>query len=613
MQTMAQESPCKDRLVVAAIDFGTTYSGYAFSFRDDYQKDPLKIQLNQQWNSGSVVSEKTPTCLLLDPDKKFLAFGYEAENEYSQLIEDSEDDDRMYENYYYFRRFKMSLHQHSGGLTRETMIVDETGKKLSAMLVISLSIGYMKDHLMSLINRRCIGIDEDDIHWIITIPAIWEDSAKQFMREAAVNYGIKSDQLSFALEPEAASLYCHLVKVVLADEETPADNSTKRQGVVLDDEHIPQSIGLKRKELRRSKLGEKCMILDLGGGTADITVHERQMNDSLREIHEPSWGPWGGTAVDREFFTFLGNVFGEKAIENFKKNCMTDFVEFCRDWEMKKRTIGVNTTGKVVLKLHTTFKESVEENSNVSFEQALSNSKYSEKVAWTKGRLKIDAEVMKGFFEAPIQEIVNHVGNMLKKTGRINMIMMVGGFSDCELVDRAIHDNFSRIKILNPKDGVLAVLKGAVIFGHKPMAIASRVARYTYGYETWPKFNSEIDPEELKVEHDEEEYCRGVFQPFIHKGTEIKCNECITSTHRPISDDQNDMAIHIYISQERDPKYITDPDVRHLGTLQLPLPEFKPGLPRKVLGRFHFGATEVIIEAEDIETGTLHKATFDCL
>ncbi|XP_069129273.1 heat shock 70 kDa protein 12B-like [Argopecten irradians] len=111
---MAQESPCQDRLVVAAIDFGTTYSGYAFSFRGDYQKDPLKIELNQLWNSGSVVSEKTPTCLLLDPDKKFLAFGYEAENEYSQLIEDSEDDDRMYENYYYFRRFKMSLHQHSG-------------------------------------------------------------------------------------------------------------------------------------------------------------------------------------------------------------------------------------------------------------------------------------------------------------------------------------------------------------------------------------------------------------------------------------------------------------------------------------------------------------------
>lgn len=33
----------KTKLIVAAIDFGTTYSGYAYSFRDEYQKDPLKV------------------------------------------------------------------------------------------------------------------------------------------------------------------------------------------------------------------------------------------------------------------------------------------------------------------------------------------------------------------------------------------------------------------------------------------------------------------------------------------------------------------------------------------------------------------------------------------
>ena len=30
-------------LVVAAIDFGTTYSGYAYSFYSDYKNDPLKL------------------------------------------------------------------------------------------------------------------------------------------------------------------------------------------------------------------------------------------------------------------------------------------------------------------------------------------------------------------------------------------------------------------------------------------------------------------------------------------------------------------------------------------------------------------------------------------
>ncbi|XP_033742683.1 heat shock 70 kDa protein 12A-like [Pecten maximus] len=592
------EAQCTDRLLVAAIDFGTTYSGYAFSFRSDFEKDPLKMMANPVWNSGSSLSEKTPTCLLLDPDKKLKAFGYEAENQYSQLIEDSEDndiDDRPYEKYYYFRRFKMLLYNVRGGITRETMIEDETGKKLPAMLVISLSIGYMKDHLKTLINKRCIGLEENDIHWIITIPAIWDDSVKQFMREAAVKSGIKSDQLSFALEPEAASLYCQLVKVKVAEVDTPGGTDAKK------------------KEFESAKSGEKYMILDLGGGTADITVHERQVNDSLKEIHEPTGGPWGGTAVDREFFKFLAQVFGGKVVEKFKRKCMSDYVDFCRDFEMKKRTIKAETTGKVSLKLPRSFKEIFEENSNTTVHNALSNSEYLEKCRYFSDKLRIDADVLKGFFEVPIKEIVSHVHKLLKKVGRIEMIMMVGGFSDCELVDKAIRDNFPGIAILNPKDGVLAVLKGAVIYGQNPTAIVSRVARYTYGYEVWPKFNPKIHPLDKKVSLSGIECCRGVFQHYIRIGTEIQCGDYITSTHRPASEKQNDMTINIYTSQQKDPKYITDPDVRLLGTLKIPLPVFKPGLSRNIRSRFNFGATEVIVKAEEADTGIIHKATFDCL
>ena len=31
------------KLAVGAIDFGTTFSGYAYSFRSDYQKNPLQV------------------------------------------------------------------------------------------------------------------------------------------------------------------------------------------------------------------------------------------------------------------------------------------------------------------------------------------------------------------------------------------------------------------------------------------------------------------------------------------------------------------------------------------------------------------------------------------
>ena len=77
-------------LYVAAIDFGTTYSGYAFSLRDDFKKDPLNIVANQTWIAGSQkhVSLKTPTCLLLDDKEELVSFGYEAENKYSNILID---------------------------------------------------------------------------------------------------------------------------------------------------------------------------------------------------------------------------------------------------------------------------------------------------------------------------------------------------------------------------------------------------------------------------------------------------------------------------------------------------------------------------------------------
>lgn len=94
-------------LIVAAIDIGTTFSGYAFSFGHQYMKDPLKISINL-WTAGcgGVVSLKTSTCVLFDPKGEFHSFGYDAEDKYSELALDDNHHD-----WYYFRRFKMTLYK----------------------------------------------------------------------------------------------------------------------------------------------------------------------------------------------------------------------------------------------------------------------------------------------------------------------------------------------------------------------------------------------------------------------------------------------------------------------------------------------------------------------
>lgn len=76
--TMASAGFSEDKYILcAAIDFGTTFSGYAFSFKSS----PDSIKMNKNWSeSFGFQSYKTPTCVLTGPDHSFMSFGYEAEH-----------------------------------------------------------------------------------------------------------------------------------------------------------------------------------------------------------------------------------------------------------------------------------------------------------------------------------------------------------------------------------------------------------------------------------------------------------------------------------------------------------------------------------------------------
>lgn len=95
-------------IVQAAIDFGTTYSGIAFSFKHEYDSDPTTIHANG-WGDAEQgrMHEKTPSCLLLKPDKSLQSFGHQAMSDYKNLVLDKKHD-----RYYFFWHFKMTLHQH---------------------------------------------------------------------------------------------------------------------------------------------------------------------------------------------------------------------------------------------------------------------------------------------------------------------------------------------------------------------------------------------------------------------------------------------------------------------------------------------------------------------
>lgn len=92
-------------LVVAAFDFGTTFSTCAISYWHNYQRNPTNTTIHA-WgvDSGGLSSLKTPTCILFDPTGKYHSFGSDAEEMYSNLALDDKHHD-----WFYFRRFTMML------------------------------------------------------------------------------------------------------------------------------------------------------------------------------------------------------------------------------------------------------------------------------------------------------------------------------------------------------------------------------------------------------------------------------------------------------------------------------------------------------------------------
>lgn len=64
-------------------------------------------------------------------------------------------------------------------------ISDVTGKKMPAIEVFGKSIKALTDHFMRLLETEGINIKWPEIRWVLTVPAIWSDKAKQVMRESA--------------------------------------------------------------------------------------------------------------------------------------------------------------------------------------------------------------------------------------------------------------------------------------------------------------------------------------------------------------------------------------------------------------------------------------------
>lgn len=308
-------------LLVGAIDFGTSYSGYAFSYINNKTGITTK-----RWMSGhsTLESEKTPTCILFDQEQKFKAFGYEAENTYAELCCNNQASD-----YYFFKNYKMALYNMSV-VPNHLKIKDTLGRELPLLKVVSESLKYIAETMIKDIKDQTSiqASNKEDILFVLTVPAIWTDSAKNFMRDAVEMAGIPSRQLVICLEPEAAAIFCQSVPFM--SQNSNNDLSKCQQCF---------------------KPGSKYIIVDAGGGTIDIVAHELCADGTLKEIHPASGGDGGGSLVDETFLDYLKHVYGIDSFEEYKKNKTDDYFYLLREFETSKRSLQVESDANKELQL----------------------------------------------------------------------------------------------------------------------------------------------------------------------------------------------------------------------------------------------------------------------
>ncbi|GFO47586.1 heat shock 70 kda protein [Plakobranchus ocellatus] len=586
-----------DYQIVAAIDFGTTFSGYAYSFASNKQA----IHVNKNWGqTQGFLLHKTPTCLLLKSDGQFDAFGFEAVSKYNELTEEEAC------AYYYFDRFKMKLYNNKE-LTTDVTIEDANGKSQKAVDVFSLSLTFMKKHLLRAIGAH-LGYDPhpDTVRWVLTVPAIWDENAKQFMREAAHKGGLiekpNSEQLVIALEPEAASLHCRNL---------PATDFVGYK----------DSSGAGKPSFEP---GTKYLVVDAGGGTIDCVAHKIRKDGRIRELFRATGGAWGGTIIDRQFQNLLEDIFGEEFMSSFQKEFPKDYVEFLQDFEIKKRgeceSIRVSLPYNFCNYTH----------GGVSVQQAIKTFAAREKernegaegasagadVKFSAGKLVLSSAKVSALFKDALDQINQHVQSLLQKPKckDMNSVFLVGGFAECGRLQTSLRERFGeRVTILVPEEASLSVVKGAVAFGHDPSAICQRICRFTYGVGSYLPFEDGVHREDLRVNSDGMDLVKHIFQTWAEAGEVIGHNEIWRETYTPIINNQKGIIFEFFRSTNKKVQYTDEEGVEKCGFLVVEMPDPTGGRERAVDLEVTFGGTEIKVVGYDHTSSTRHETYIDFL
>uniref|UniRef100_A0A4W3J412 Heat shock protein 12A n=1 Tax=Callorhinchus milii TaxID=7868 RepID=A0A4W3J412_CALMI len=515
-------------------------------------------------------------------------------------------------------------------LTIETDLEAANGKKVKALEIFAFALEFFKDHaLQELSDQTGTKFDNADVRWVITVPAIWKQPAKQFMRHAAYKAALASpefpEQLIIALEPEAASIYCRKLRLHQMIELSGKEAGGWRLGAKEYTRRNRQSrtflvenvIGEIWSELEQ---GDRYLVVDCGGGTVDLTVHEIKLPEGhLKELYKASGGPYGSIGVDYEFEKLLCKIFGEDFIDQFKIKRPAAWVDLMIAFESRKRAAAPGRINPLNINLPFSFIDYYKKFRGHSVEHALRKSSVNF-VKWSsQGMLRMNPDAMNALFKPTVDHIVQHLSDLFQKpeVSGIKFLFLVGGFAESPLLQQAVQSSLSETcRVIIPHDVGLTILKGAVLFGLDPTVIKVRRSPLTYGVGVLNRFVEGKHSAEKLLVKDGTRWCTDVFDKFIAADQSVALGETVKRSYTPAKPSQLVIVINIYCSEGDDVHFITDQGVRKCGTLRLDLTGTEspaPPVRREIQTLMQFGDTEIKAMAIDVATSKCVKAGIDFL
>lgn len=565
---MSTKSPFR---VVVAIDFGTSRTGYAYAFTNEE-----KIYVKTDWPAQPEPYPKTLTQVLYSPEKTLAAWGYEARSRYLDVRR--QPDAKKYD---FFANFKMKLHSTKNYNSEGPKLTGTSGNTFLVRDIIADFLNVIKTEALKEITRNTSGMLKDnEILWCLTIPAIWKDVDKQIMRQAAQQAGLigtdsnEEGRLILVLEPEAATLQC------------------------------------RRKAQVKLDIGSRVMIVDCGGGTVDITVHEILTNNQLKELAPGSGGAYGSMHVDLEFMGYLKERLTSDVMDKFVAEYPIENLQILADWERQKCHYNpVSNKDDIYIPIPVKLYNLLRNEFSTVYRNLTSQQDGDDEY------IHIDKNRMTQLFKPVVDGIVHLVYEQFKGLDRqqCDYIFLVGGFAASPLLENRLRTEFgSKVKnILIPPMPGSAVVEGAVYFGLQQDSFLRKLRR-TYGCATRMTFREGIDDinkrEKIFDKARREYKCEDRFDIFVRKGESVDTNQSVTRTYVPVFPDQVAMDLRFYTTDNVLPNYVDEAGVSQIGNIRVSMPDTTGGINRAVDVTMYFGGTEINVEAKDQTSGKVYTA-----